>query len=408
MQPYRVCNARSGAVLVYVAIALVALIGMAALAIDLGQLYVAKQRAQNVCDGAVLSGVQELANHYLETDVEWAARQAADDCAATNNEVSEAAWKVLLPPEQTGENPSVEGVDVAFPTTVTDDAGNTFTVQSYHAITAEGCVHVEFGFAGIFGFDSKDVQASATAILTGVDNMSEPVIPLGVSDQIASSGIQFGDPWELTVPDWQSGFLGPGNWLSLRLSEDDQGVPDFVARLAGEADPAEVSVGEEVDTEPGGSGGEGMGSKVYEGLIGKFNPNGKLIEEGRLLKETDPRFAPTDIYTGYNPDAWQNWQDSYDEKTKMYDPTQRLVIMPIIEDTPDAVTGMKPVLVVGFAGFFINRVYDGTDGVHPKGEIEGFFVQGIIQSDGELRWILPEPGWPINSSNLILTTRLIS
>ncbi len=267
---------------------------------------------------------------------------------------------------------------------------------------------MNFGFAGIFGFDSKDVHASATAILAGVDNI--PAIPLGVSEKIADSGMKFGDPWELSVPDWQSGFLGPGNWLSLRLSEDDQGVPDYVARLAGEADPVDVSIGENVDTETGGTAGTGMGSKTYEGLIGKFSASGKLINEGRLLKETDPQFAPTDIYTGYNPDAWQNWQDSYDEATKMYAPTQRIVIMPILEDNPDVydISGMKPVLVVGFAGFFINRVYDGTDGVHPKGEIEGFFVQGIVQSDGELRWILPEPGWPINSSNLIKTTRLIS
>ncbi|HZP82059.1 MAG TPA: pilus assembly protein TadG-related protein, partial [Chthonomonadaceae bacterium] len=53
-------NAHTGAVLPIVLFALTALLGMAAVAIDLAAMYGARQRAQNVADAAALAGAKSL------------------------------------------------------------------------------------------------------------------------------------------------------------------------------------------------------------------------------------------------------------------------------------------------------------------------------------------------------------
>jgi Flp pilus assembly protein TadG len=59
------------------AIALVVLVGAAALALDAGQLYLNRARIVNALDSSVLAGVQYLPDHpdlALETASEYAAR----------------------------------------------------------------------------------------------------------------------------------------------------------------------------------------------------------------------------------------------------------------------------------------------------------------------------------------------
>lgn len=204
---------------------------------------------------------------------------------------------------------------------------------------------------------------------------SEKIIPLAISESILDSNPQPGDPWQFTVEDWQDGFLGAGNWLVVRIEASDPYIPDLVSRLAGLMPAAEVDIGEELPLETGMTL-----EKTYEGLIGKLNPAGSIINGGRLLLETNPLYAPLEEYvtTGYNPAAWQNWLDSYDPATGQHDATRRLAIMPLIGENYDT-NGIEPVTVSGFAEFFIERVYDGRTRddagvIRPKGDIEGRFV----------------------------------
>ena len=253
MRRRKMFHGKRGAVLVLVAIVLVVLIGMAALAIDLGQLYVGRQRAQNVCDASALAGVQELAIHCGNNSLaDSHARQAAGDCAAGNNGVSQAAWKVLIPPEGADESPADEGVAVWIPTadtTVEDDAGNAISVGGYEAITTKGCVHVNYGFARIFGFPGKDVLAYATAIMRWAERVCSPLfVPLAASDLTIFGDPNANPPWppltldpnapeiQLKVTSWQDNFLGAGNFGALTLPGDQPGANVFRSRLAGNAD----------------------------------------------------------------------------------------------------------------------------------------------------------------------------
>ncbi|HUV06064.1 MAG TPA: Tad domain-containing protein [Armatimonadota bacterium] len=384
----KVFRGERGVVVVYVAICIVVLIGMAALAIDIGQLYVGRQRAQNVCDATALSGVQELALHYGQGGATEAyARQAAGDCAAGNNTVSVEAWKVLVPPAGPDE-----GVEVSFPTTVTDDAGNTISVSPYEAITTKGCVHVNYGFARIFGFEGKNVSASATAMLKGADTVGgNPVAPPAVSDKTIFPnpdegwpGIKLGEPLTLKFDNWQSDFLGSGNFGYLDPS--DLGAPKTATvkdMLAGDVR------GNITLTDPPNYAHTAPGNKVGQTSHGMRD---------RFGKETDPDYQSPET----DATAWGTWQGSYNEGTETYeDFTWRIMIVPVVHE--EIINGRKEVAIVGMAGFFIDSITVEQGGLK---EITGRFIQGIAVGD-EIRWIFPTGDTP-TTPNLFIAPRLIS
>lgn len=220
----RMFKAEDGAVLALVAICLVVLIGMAALAIDLGQLYVGRQRAQNVCDAAALAGARFLTGSSDCTAPGGPAATAAVSCADANNGAI-SSWQL-------------NGLEVTFPLEVfyDYDPDTPVAVELGEAIRAKGYVTVNFGFARIFGFDSKDVYASATAVMTGF--CSDLYVPLAASDKTIFGDethppMQFGELYTLHWMDWQSSTMGPGNYGSLRLVDEDSGANDYRMRLEG-------------------------------------------------------------------------------------------------------------------------------------------------------------------------------
>lgn len=387
-----------GATLVLVAISLTALLGMAALALDVGQLFIARQRAQNVCDAAALAGGRLLTG--------------SNDCVGPNDKPTIAAMQCKDANNEAVPEWQLQGLEVDFPTSVTYeyDPGKPVTVKLGEAIHTRGYVRVNFQFAKIFGLSYRDVYAEATAVLGPAKRIySKYLIPIAISDQILDEGIEFNEEYPFgTVREWRDGFLGPGNWLSLRF-EGDVGKNDYIDRVAGESSkPASVSIGEWLNTEPGGSTGEDQGSKTYQALVGRFTGGGRLSDPGRILNETDPRFQATHIYTGYNPNAWSNWLAAKDPDTNMYPYSQRIVILPIIDDTEEVLDingNSTQVQVVGFAAFFITRVYDGKtydeNGVlRSKGDIEGYFIQSVSSENvDDASWVFPGDDGGSGSTN---------
>lgn len=375
-----------GNVLVLVAVSIVLVLGLTALVVDLGQVYVARQRAQNICDAAVLAGAWGLALHTgdLET-AELQATLLATDCVAGNNEAQESL-RVVVPGS---EDP---GVAVDFPEgSITDDAGRAITVQPGEAIRTRGSVIVSYGFARILGLSTREVSASATAICQRAQGLcSDLYMPFAASNQAIfgddeTPPIEFGQPYTLHVNHHQEGFLGPGNFLGLSFP-GDSGANDYRDRLAGDKGIMCLSTGPPtpIDTKPGN-----MGTPTYNGLMRRFD------------KEHDPRFVIT------NHNAWQNWLDSYDPATGRFAETWRMGIIPVIVDTIEAVNGNKPVEVAGMAAFFIDKVYDGHDGIHAKGDVEGYFIQGVV-SGTDVRWVFPDTGSGTPFPQLMWTVRLAS
>lgn len=348
-----------GIVIILVAILMVVIVGMAALAVDVGQLFIARQKAQNTCDAAALAGIWDLVRTDLPSlsDRKAAATQTAIKTALGNNEVTN--WRILIPGSETPE----EGISVEFPTTVQYDDGTILNVNEGEAIRVRGEVLVNFGFARIFGFDKKRVEASATAIAEQIKELCSPLkVPIGVSsleifNEDGSVNVKFGTQETLRCTEWNGGFLGPGNYLSLRLDEADSGAKDYRMRLAGDKPTVCLSTEEPNNTcttEPGK-----MGNATYTGIM------------DRLAKE--------EVYTN-DDTAWAEWTADFNPETGMYPHTWRIIILPVLLDFEgiDDISGSKEVTIVGFIGFFIEKAtHDGQD----KGLIIGRFIQGAVIGD---------------------------
>ncbi|MFW6155759.1 MAG: pilus assembly protein TadG-related protein, partial [Armatimonadota bacterium] len=91
---------RRGATYVVTVVALPILLGVAALAIDLGLMHLAAQRVQNVADTAALAGATRAADASGSVT-------AADQTTAANNAVS--AWQVDTTVTTWGPGDSVPG-----------------------------------------------------------------------------------------------------------------------------------------------------------------------------------------------------------------------------------------------------------------------------------------------------------
>jgi Flp pilus assembly protein TadG len=132
---------RRGVAGTWVSVALITLLGMAALVVDVGKLTIAAQRAQDVADSAALAGATRLPN----TD---AARATALRTVMSNNT------------EGAGMTSYCSSEDVSFynPTDAIPDYGD-LGPWSY-AMTVTARVPVEYGFARVVGRCSTEFNSS--------------------------------------------------------------------------------------------------------------------------------------------------------------------------------------------------------------------------------------------------------
>ena len=80
LRRYR-CPNRKGSVIILLTFSLFVILGIAALVIDLGMLYAARNELQNAADAGALAGAAML---YDETGVNTGANQVAFDAATAN------------------------------------------------------------------------------------------------------------------------------------------------------------------------------------------------------------------------------------------------------------------------------------------------------------------------------------
>lgn len=344
-----------GAVLVLAAVLILVLVGVAALAIDLGQLHIARARAQHVCDASALAGAWYLEPGQDDFNVGYVT-ETAQALARTNNESDNR--KVL----QTTGTDADEGV------TVTDILGKS--------ITLEGAVKVNFGFAALLGFDSSRVKASAKAMLDYNTGFAYTFLPLAVTDVFVLWGIP--DPvsgnQKLSTPWWDmaSGAQGTGNanlW------------PIVFPRSTYNLD-------------------------YYRNLLTDSNEEVALAKGTRLDKITDDVAVATEqsLRTRVADDDWDwaMWNDAASEQKAT---SSRIVVLPIVHQDTTAHT----IEIVGFAGFFIESVREFVDPnpaphapLRHRADLFGHFVPGIVGSK-TVRWLKP---FQPDQANLMYRVRL--
>ncbi len=177
---------QKGATAVVIAIVMAALIGVVALAIDVGYVAVTKNELQNIADAATLAGAGQLGNIYqgLTYDEQQVLSLYVNDVSAIKIEAKSVVGEGKN--RAGGENIIIDDGDIQIGTwnqntdPKFDPDGtppNAVRVTARRDSSSNGPISTFF--AKIFGIETLDVSADATAALTGLSEA--PVIPVGIS-----------------------------------------------------------------------------------------------------------------------------------------------------------------------------------------------------------------------------------
>lgn len=228
-------NDERGAIAVLVAITLTVLMGVGALVLDVGALYVERRELQNGADAAALAIAESC---------------ALDECPTTAAE--DAAAEVYADANSLDGISAVDDVDV-------DEHDRTVTVETSTA-TAEGD-EVQFGFAKIFGFDGSTVSADATATWDVPEALD--AFPVTISTREYRDGATVLLCFKKTSSDECEG--GDGG------SGDGPGSFGYVSATdctALNADGGPLTVGDEtIDVDHGNDGPKNLGCLAVEDLL---------------------------------------------------------------------------------------------------------------------------------------------
>jgi nucleotide-binding universal stress UspA family protein len=294
---------QSGQVAIIVGVMLAALVGMLAYVVDTGNVYESRRSFQTVADAAALAGAQELPDAN-------AAEQAAVEYAQLHD----------IPPE--GVIVSVE---------------STFVANDTIKVTAQD-LEKELFFGGIFGNNSTEVGADASAII-GSPSMVNNIVPFGVLEE-----------------DWV-----PGDEYTLKWGpqEDGHNHGNFGALALG------------------GTGGNNYRDNIREGYSGELNVGDVVDTEpgnmmGPTVQGTNDRIND---YHDYTFNSFDELTDEVDGKYVLRDSSDsQFVVCPLIDWVP---FGRKEVTIMGFVPFIIT----GTSG----SEVYGTFIdRALIVTSGSI------------------------
>lgn len=174
---------QTGAVAIMVALLLIVFIGFAALAIDLGHLYVVRNELQNAADAGSLAGARFLYND-TGTLVNVGANQIAYDAATANNsekvsvdvnwtsgndgDVQRGHWSFA--DREFTPNAATAPVDLWNASTAELDANTSF-INAVKVVARRQGTPVASFFARIFGHDSFELAADAVAYIGFAGNL---------------------------------------------------------------------------------------------------------------------------------------------------------------------------------------------------------------------------------------------
>lgn len=184
-KPSSLFRSRKGQTLVLLAITMAGLLGVAALAVDVGYLYVTRNELQNVSDGAALAGTRALGAIYQNIPKE---QQGNFVCGTTcTDSIQNTAEAVANNNRAGGIDMSVRVQDVLIGQwdgdsfTETDTVPDAVQVVSRRDEVYNGPVTNFFG--RVLGFDFSSINALATAALTGQGSTAEGEVelPIGIS-----------------------------------------------------------------------------------------------------------------------------------------------------------------------------------------------------------------------------------
>lgn len=289
---YSVPRAQRGSIMIMAVISLLALFGLAALALDGGHALLNKTRLQNAVDAAALSAAKTLEN----TGDTVLAEQAGWD---TFNQTVSSTGSGELAAAMDALTFTTEFSDTLFPFV----AGST---DPAFVRVIVGNVNLQPFFMVALGLTDKTISARAVAGRSpALDNEVCDVVPLlacgnpdSNPDDDVFYGYNTGRLHVLKIASNDASAVGPGNFQLLRLP-GSQGGADLRRALAGAHEQC-LSTSETAETEPGNSVGpvvQGLNLRMGE-PSGPLDPN--LYKPDYVTTHPSPRmtFEDGQIYAG--------------------------------------------------------------------------------------------------------------
>jgi Flp pilus assembly pilin Flp len=315
-----------GATAVLVAVLLIVLLSFAALAIDIGYLTVTRNQLQNVSDAAALAGARQLGILYggidgpsgiepmsyeeqqvydctaqLTYQGSYSGSTPANDCELILASVKDAA----IGNSAAGKNIEVRDEDIAIGVWAPDASGAMlFTQTTLHPDAVRVVARrdasengpIRTFFANIFGVDTMNVSATATASLNGPCEAgpAELELPIGIPQsrgpEDCGKEIKFSPPTDIDTC---------GGWTDF---QDDASVPDPNLRnlLNGSTESPQLKVGEDEITFNNGS----LSNPTFETLLDRFGNEGfDVDEEGNPRIDADGNPVGPEVDSGIGPDG---------------------------------------------------------------------------------------------------------
>lgn len=328
----------SGAVAVIVVVILVALLGVAALAIDVGAIYSERRALQTAADAAALAGVLEL-------------------------------------PEDPGAAVTLANQYATANTTRADQL--SFSVESRYANndTLVATVRepaMQLFLARFLGKETTPVGATATAMVVSPHAYAEGVMPFGIMSKEPSGTAPFGYvPNELVRLKQPAQTGESGNFLFLSLTDpagEHVGANEITTALRDGGVTVPVYQGEVYMTRPGMNGTQVV-TKLQTWIAGDtcaFSDVVTVHEDGtaEILDEECHRIIVCPIILDPGPPVQCNWND---------------------------MNGSTDALVIGFSYFYIEAW--GTTGNDCW--IDGRFIRPVGPEDMIIEWGALDPNGAI-------------
>lgn len=353
-----------GQVLILVALAIFALIGMAALGIEVGYMYTVRHELQRSADSGALAGASAFTTgDWNDTSMAPEAPRGIADARAREYASKD---KVL----QTTLDPATE-VAVSFPP----------LPEGKDRIRVDTSRTVDLFFARIFGMWTRTITAYAVAEAAVVQQKLPCIKPWGIPFPWEDvDGDKLYDPTETVYNMCPEGTFLPDN------NSFCQGTPLIlkVGTPSGKPDQPDLA---SVQQEPGhffaldfGSGGH-----TYGEIIKGTCPDNAIISVGdEIPLEPGNMVGPTyqgvtsDTDSLVNQDPTSHWNDTlnlpesdlYHGNNWMYSP--RVVRIPIYDPRIAISNGKDSMVVAAFAGFWVEK----CEKFGNQGTVYGRFIPG--------------------------------
>lgn len=259
---------QQGLVLVMVTVAMLALVGVAALSIDVSHAVLNKARLQNSVDAAALAAAIVMDSEGTNTQATTAANSTLSNVAAATGNAEMDFSNATITVEYSND-----------PTIFPQSSGYNANLDTYVRVTVSAYPLDNF-FAYVFGVDKQLVSSAVAGPSPGIDVVN--VVPMAVcegeSGTGGSTGYDTGELYALKIADQNQSEMGSGNY---QLLDFGSGANTVKYALAGGYEGS-VGVGDTVITKPGNTIGP-----VGQGLNTRFGDTGGGLSASEF---------PSDVY----------------------------------------------------------------------------------------------------------------